>query len=29
LTDHADYIDVMTDEEQQRIVTCVNSGHNC
>jgi hypothetical protein len=29
LTDHADYIDVMTDEEQARIVACVNSARNC
>ncbi|WP_297540321.1 DUF1996 domain-containing protein [Amycolatopsis sp.] len=29
LVDHADYIDVMTDEEQAQIVACVNSGRNC
>jgi hypothetical protein len=29
LTDHADYIDVMTDEEQAQIVACVNSGRTC
>jgi hypothetical protein len=29
LTDHADYIDVMTDDEQARIVACVNSGRQC
>ena len=29
LTDHADFIDVMTDAEQNQIVSCVNSGRNC
>jgi hypothetical protein len=29
LTDHADYIDVMTDDQQAQIVACVNSGRSC
>lgn len=29
LTDHADFIDVMTDTEQAQIVSCVNSGKQC
>jgi hypothetical protein len=29
LTDHADFIDAMTDQQQARIVTCVNSGRQC
>jgi hypothetical protein len=29
ITDHADFIDVMSDQLQQTIVDCVNSGRHC
>ena len=29
LTDHADYIDVLTDQQESQVVDCLNSGRSC